>query len=52
MPLFNRAVTAGSLALLGAYFLWWRLSEYDREPKPVRVRAPGGPGPALTRRRR
>ena len=33
MPLFKPWVPGSWLAFLGAYFLWWRLSEYDREPK-------------------
>ncbi len=44
MPLIHASTTASWLALVAAYFLWWRLSEYDREPKPVRVRA-AGPAP-------
>ncbi len=45
MPLFKPWVTASWLVLVGAYFLCWRLAEYDRQPKPVRVRAPVGPAP-------
>jgi hypothetical protein len=45
MLLFNRAVTAGCLALLGAYFLWWRLSEYAASRNPSVSARPVGPAP-------
>jgi len=45
MPLLNPSTTASWLALLAVYFLWSRLSAYDREPKPVRVYPPVGPAP-------
>jgi hypothetical protein len=43
MPLINASTTASWLALLGVYFWCWWLSEYSRQPKPVRVAAPVGP---------
>jgi hypothetical protein len=45
MPLFKPWVRARWLALVGAYFSWCRLSEYDREPNLVRFRASLGPAP-------